>query len=270
MPSDQAVAREARLVRNLANWLRSQGKQCTVAGWPDRDPGPWPTGLTVEAVLAVGPDGAQEQWAVDVMTVPVPASAAAGIAEARQQLQGPAAQLAASAHRAVTISIRIPAGNSAERKAYYQNVLTRVEEALRTGSDYYDASGKDLATQVLLSDGEFLGDPSGPHGAMRVHLVPFTGGTPDLLAELQSTLVAPLDKKLGNQLKRAKGHGYHTLLLLDQVGNESMPAGTTWLPSASAVETTVAQRVAAHPGVLDAAVLAQPGDSLVQVFGNSI
>jgi hypothetical protein len=32
----------------------------------------------------------------------------------------------------------------------------------------------------------------------------------------------------------------------------------------------VAQRVAAYPGVLDAAVLAQPGDSLVQVFGNSI
>jgi hypothetical protein len=155
MPSDQAVAREARLVRNLANWLRSQGKQCTVAGWPDRDPSPWPAGLTVEAVLAVGPDGAQVQWAVDVMTVPVPASTAAGMAEARQQLHVPAAQLAEGAHRAVTISIRIPAGDSAERKAYYQEVLTRVEEALRTGSDYYDASGKDPATQVLLSDGEF-------------------------------------------------------------------------------------------------------------------
>ncbi len=167
-------------------------------------------------------------------------------------------------------SIRIPAGDTTERKAYYQEVLTRVEEALRTGSDYYDASGKDPATQVLLSDGEFLGDPSGSHGAVRVHLVPFTGGTPDLLVELQSTLVAPLDKKLGNQLKRAKGHGYHTLLLLDQVGNQSMPAGTTWLPSAGAVGTIAAQRVAAYPGVLDAAVLAQPDDSLVQVFGNSI
>ena len=270
MPSYQAVAREARLVRNLANWLRSQGKQCTVAGWPDRDPSPWPAGLTVEAVLAVGPDGAQVQWAVDVMTVPVPASTAAGMAEARQQLHVPAAQLAEGAHRAVTISIRIPAGDSAERKAYYQGVLTRVEEALRTGSDYYDASGKDPATQVLLSDGEFLGDPSGSHGAVRVHLVPFTGGTPDLLVELQSTLVAPLDKKLGNQLKRTKGHGYHTLLLLDQVGNQSMPAGTTWLPSAGAVGTIAAQRVAAYPGVLDAAVLAQPDDWLVQVFGNSI
>ena len=31
-----------------------------------------------------------------------------------------------------------------------------------------------------------------------------------------------------------------------------------------------AQRVAAYPGVLDAAVLAQPDDWLVQVFGNSI
>jgi hypothetical protein len=268
MPSDQAVAREARLVKNLANWLRSQGKPCTVLGWPDRDPGSWPGGLTVEAVLVVGPDGAQAEWAVDVMTVPIPQSTAAGMAEARQQLLVPAAQLAESAHRAVTISIRIPDG--AGRKAYYQEVLARVEEALRTGSDYYDASGKDQATQVLLSDGEFIGDPSGPHGAVRVHMAPFTGGTPDLLAELQSTLVAPLDKKLGNQLKRAKDHGYHTLLALDQVGNESLPAGTTWLPSASAVATTVAQRVSAHPGILDAAVLAQPGDLLVQVFGNTI
>ncbi len=131
-----------------------------------RDPGPWPAGLTVEAVLAVGPDGSQAQWAVDVMTVPVPASTAAGMAEARQQLHMPAARLAESAHRAVTVSIRIPAGDSAARRAYYQEVLTRVEEALRTGSDYYDASGKDPATQVLLSDGEFLGDPSVPHGAV--------------------------------------------------------------------------------------------------------
>jgi hypothetical protein len=168
------------------------------------DPGPWPAGLTVEAVLAAGPDGSQAQWAVDVMKVPVPASTAAGMAEARQQLRVPAARLAKSAHRAVTVSIRIPASDSAARRAYYQEVLTRVEEALRTGSDYYDASGKDPATQVLLSDGEFLGDPSGPHGAVRVHLAPFTGGTPDLLAELQSTLVAPLDKKLGNQLKCAR------------------------------------------------------------------
>ncbi len=255
-------------MKNLANWLRSQEKPCTVLGWPDRDRGSWPAGLTVEAVLAVGSDGAQAEWAVDVMTVPVPAGTAAGIAEARQQLHVPAAQLAERAHRAVTITIRIP--DSAGRKTYYQEVLARVEEALRTGNDYYDASGKDPATQVLLSDGEFFGDPSGPRGAVRVHLVPFTGGSADLLAELQSTLVAPLDKKLGNQLRRAKDHGYHTLLALDQVGNESMPAGTTWLPSASAVGTTVAQRVAAHPGVLDAAVLAQPGDSLVQVFGNSI
>src|ERR1700722_6076593 len=117
MPSDQAVAREARLVRNLVSWLRSLGKPCAVVGWPDRDPGPWPAGLTVEAVLAVGPDEAQVEWAVDVMTVPVPASTAAGMAEARRQLLAPAAQLAASAHRAVTIGIRIPAGDSGQRNS---------------------------------------------------------------------------------------------------------------------------------------------------------
>ena len=270
MPSDQAVAREARLVRNLANWLRSQGKQCTVAGWPDRDPGPWPAGLTVEAVLAVGPDGAQEQWAVDVMTVPVPASTAAGMAEARQQLQCqprslPRARTGPSRSASASLPGTAPGVKPITRRcspalrkpfALEATITTRAARirqprcCFQTGSS--SLTRQDLTAQCACTW------PRLPEAA------------PDLLAELQSTLVAPLDKKLGNQLKRAKDHGYHTLLLLDQVGNESMPAGTTWLPSASAVGTTVAQRVAAYPGVLDAAVLAQPGDSLVQVFGNSI
>jgi hypothetical protein len=84
------------------------------------------------------------------------------------------------------------------------------------------------------------------------------------------TLAGPLDKKLNSQLKRAKALGYPTLLILDQVGNEGMPAGTAWLPSADAVATIVAQCAAAYPGVLNAAILAQLDGSLVQVFNNSI
>lgn len=270
MPTPQAVAREARLVKDVARWLHDQGKPCTIAGWPDRDPGQWPNDLTVEAVLAIGLARAQRNWAADVMTVPVPASIAAGMAEATQQLLTPAAALAARAHRAVTVSIRVPAGSKADRDAYYQKVLTFVEEALRTGRDYYDASGKDPATQVVLLDSEFFGDPSGPHGARRVSLATATGHSANLLAELQRTLPVPLDKKLTNQLNRAKMLGYPTLLILDQVGNEGMPAGTNWLPSAEAVRTVVSQRAAAHPAVLDAAILAARDNSLVQIFGNII
>src|ERR1035441_108144 len=157
MPSNQAVAREAQLVKAVARWLREQGVPCTVLGWPDRERDPCSAGLTVEAVLAVGADAAKMDWAVDVMTVPVPPGVSAGMAEARQHIQPDAAALAGAAHRAITIGIRIPAGSPADRKAYYKHVLELVEEALQTGDEYYDAS--DPETQVLLSDDEFIGDP---------------------------------------------------------------------------------------------------------------
>lgn len=208
MPSNQAVAREAQLVRAVARWLREQGTPCTVLGWPDRERDPWPDELTVEAVLAVGVGTAKLDWAVDVMTVPAPPGAPAGMAEARQRILPDAAVLAGAAHRAVTIGIRIPAGSTADRKAYYKHVLGLVEEALRTGDEYYDAS--DPETQILLSDAEFISDPDGPLGAVRVHLVPFIGVGADLLAGLRVTLAEPLTKKLGNQLKRAKDLGYPT------------------------------------------------------------
>lgn len=57
MPSEQATAREVRVVRDVVRWLRDQGTQCVVRGWPDRNPDAWPTTLTVEAVLAIGEDG---------------------------------------------------------------------------------------------------------------------------------------------------------------------------------------------------------------------
>jgi hypothetical protein len=268
MPSNQAVAREAQLVKAVARWLREQGVPCTVLGWPDRERDPCSAGLTVEAVLAVGADAAKMDWAVDVMTVPVPPGVSAGMAEARQHIQPDAAALAGAAHRAITIGIRIPAGSPADRKAYYKHVLELVEEALQTGDEYYDAS--DPETQVLLSDDEFIGDPSGPLGAVRVHLVPFVGVGADLLAELRVTLAEPLTKKLGNQLKRAKDLGYPTLLVLDQHGHPGLPAGTAWLASDGAVRTVVAEYSVIHPGVLDAAVLACPGDSIVQIFGSGL
>jgi len=270
MPTDQATAREARLVKAVAKWLRDQGTPCTIAGWPDRDPGKWPNGLTVEAVLAIGPAGAQRNWAADVMTVPVPPGVAEGMNEATQQLLAPAAALAAQAHRAVTISIRSQAGSKGDREAYYKRVLALVEEAFRTGHDYYDASGEDPVTQVVLLDGEFFGDPSGAHGAERVRLATATGNGANVLAELQQTLPAPLDKKLSNQLNRAKTLGYPTVLILDQLGNEAMPAGTNWLPSADAIRTVIGQCDAAHPGVLDSAVLAGRDGSLTQVFGSIV
>jgi len=267
MPSNQAVAREVQLVKAVARWLREQGTPCTVLGWPDREPDPWPAGLTVEAVLAVGADAAKRDWAVDVMTVPAPPDVSARMAEARQHILPGAAALAGAAHRAITISIRIPAGSLAGRRAYYKHVLKLAEEALRTGDEYYDASGQDPDTQVLLSDAEFIDAPSGP---VRVHLAPFTGADANLLAELRVTLAEPLTRKLGNQLKRARDLGYPTLLVLDQQGHPGLPAGTSWLASDAAVRTVVAGCSVIHPGVLDAALLARPGDSIVQVFGSGL
>jgi hypothetical protein len=120
MPRNQAVAQEAQLVKTVVRWLREQGIPCTVLGWPDREPDPWPARLTVEAVLAVGADAARMDWAVDVMTVPAPPGVSAGMAEARQHILPDAAALAGVAQRAITIGIRIPAGSLADRKACYK------------------------------------------------------------------------------------------------------------------------------------------------------
>jgi hypothetical protein len=268
MPTDQAAAREVRLIKAVAAWVRAQGSPCHIQGWPDREPASWPSGLTTEAVLAIGDEHRPASWAADVMGVPVPGAVAAGMAEARQKILPRAAVLAAAARRAVTISIRFAGGDAAKRNEYYEEVLRHAEEALQSGDDYWDESGADPETQVVLFSSEFFGDPAPPTGAMRVNLVPFTGTNADLLAEVQDVVTTPLAKKLDNQLKRAKDLGYATLLVLDQQGNESLPAGTTWLPSTGTVSAVLKNCVAAHPGVLDAAVLAQIDGAIMPIFGS--
>jgi hypothetical protein len=268
MPGDQAVAREARLVKQVVRWLRTQGIESSIHGWPDRNRGVWDERLTVEAVLTLGTTPCQRDWALDVMMVPVPQAVVRSIMTAREQILPQAAALAGQAGRAVTVSVRF-VREAKERKAYYEQVLQLVQAALASGDDYFDESGNDPATHVLLEPGEFISGPDGPTGAVRVHLMFGTSTTGDLLAELRETLAGPLGKKLSNQLQRAKDLGYPTMLALDQVGHEALPGGTAWLPSPHAVATVVTELCEAHPGVLDAALLATHTGELVQVFGTT-
>jgi hypothetical protein len=269
MPSQSAVRREAQLVNQVVRWLQDQGVPCAVRGWPDRVRDAWPKDLTVEAMLAFGQDPNTTSWALDVMAVPVPEAVVPSIMAARHRILPQAAVLAEHAKRAVTVSVRF-VGDGRARNDYYDHVLELVESALATGSDYWDDSGADPATQVLLSSSEFIGDPSGPLGPVRAHLMFATSATGDLLDQLRGTLAKPLGKKLTNQLKRAKNLGYPTLLTLDQLGHEGLAGGTNWLPSADAVATIVAEVCAAHQGVLDAAILATPAGEIMQVFGNRL
>jgi len=268
MPGDQAVAREARLVKQVVRWLRTQGIESSIHGWPDRNRGAWDERLTVEAVLTLGTTPCQRDWALDVMMVPVPQAVVRSIMTAREQILPQAAALAGQAGVAVTVSVRF-VREAKERKAYYEQVLHLVQAALASGDDYFDESGNDPATHVILEPGEFISGPDGPTGAVRVHLMFGTSTTGDLLAELGETLAGPLGKKLTNQLQRAKDLGYPTMLALDQVGHEALPGGTAWLPSAHAVATVVTELCEAHPGVLDAALLATHTGELVQVFGTT-
>ena len=269
MPSEQAVAREVRLVGDIVHWLRDPGVRCVVRGWPDRNPDAWPKNLTVEAVLAIGEKGVAADWALDVMTVPVPQAVVSSMADARRRILPEAAVKAEQSKRAVTVCLRF-VGDSTARSKYFEHVLHLVQAALDSGDDYYDESGADKETQVLLSGGEFIGPPDGPLGAIRVHLVFSTSETGDQLFHLRNTLAQPLSKKLTNQLKRAKDLGYPTMLALDQRGHEGLPGGTAWLPSTNTVTTVVTEFCNLHPGVLDAAVLATPEGTITQVFGNSL
>jgi hypothetical protein len=239
-----------------------------VRGRPDRNPDAWPKNLTVEGVLAIGEEGETTDWALDVMTVPVPQGVVSSMADARRRIQPEAAVKAEQAKRAVTVCLRF-VGDATARSKYFQHVLHLVQAALESGNDYYDDSGADKETQVLLSGGEFIGPQDGPLGAVRADLVFSTGETGDQLVHLRNTLGQPLSKKLTNQLKRAKDLGYPTMLALDQRGHEGLPAGTASLPSTNTVTTVVAEFCNLHPGVLDAAVLATPEGAITQVFGNS-
>jgi hypothetical protein len=35
MPGDQAIAHEARLVKQVVRWLETQGIEASIHGWPD-------------------------------------------------------------------------------------------------------------------------------------------------------------------------------------------------------------------------------------------
>jgi hypothetical protein len=266
MPSEQATAREVRVVRDVVRWLRDQGAECVIRAWPDRNPHGWPTTLTVEAVLAIGEAGAVD-WALDVMTVPVPQEVVSSTTDARREILPEVAVMAEQAKRAVIVSLRF-VGDATTRHKYFEHVLRLVQEALDSGDDYYDDSGADKETHVLLQPGEFIGPPDGPLGAVRANLMFSTSETGDLVAQLRNTIIKPLTKKLSNQLRRAKDLGYPTVLALDQLGHEGLPGGTAWLPSTNAVTTVVAEACALHPGVLDAAVLATPKGTITPIFGN--
>jgi hypothetical protein len=269
MPGDQAVAREARLVKQVVRWLQTQGIESSIHGWPDRNRGAWDERLTVEAVITLGTAPSQWDWALDVMMIPVPQAVARSIITSREQILPQAASLAGQYRRAVTVSVRF-VRDAKQRNAYYEQVLRLVEGALKSGEDYFDESGNDLATHVLLEPGEFISGPDGPTGAVRVHLMFATSTSGDLLAELRETVAGPLGKKLTNQLKRAKDLGYATMLLaLDQVGHEALPGGTAWLPSPDAVATVVTELCEAHADVLDAALMATHTGELVQIFGTT-
>lgn len=191
------------------------------------------------------------------------------MADARRRILPEAAVMAEQAKRAVIVSVR-SVGDATARRKYFEHVLRLVQEALDSGNDYYDDSGADKETQVLLQHGEFIGPPDGPLGAVRADLMFSTSETGDLVAQLRNTLTQPLTKKLSNQFRRAKHLGYPTMLALDQLGHEGMPGGTAWLPSINSVTTVVAEVCGLRPGVLDAAVLATPEDTITQIFGNRL
>ncbi len=202
------------------------------------------------------------------MTVPVPQDVVSSMADARRRILPAAAVMAEQAKRAVIISVRF-VGDTTARRKYFERVLHLVQEALASGDDYFDHSGDDK-THVLLQRGEFIGPPDGPLGAVRADLMFNTSETGDLIVQLRSILTQPLTKKLSNQLRRAKDLGYPTMLALDQLGHEGLPGGTAWLPSTNAITTVVAEVCDLHPGVLDAAVLATPKDTITQIFGNRL
>jgi hypothetical protein len=81
---------------------------------------------------------------------------------------------------------------------------------------------------------------------------------PNLIDQLRTHFQPVVEKKLKNQIKRAKALGYRTALILDQVGPSHAPLGANWLSRPGVVWSIVDEVRQICPGILDGGAVVDP------------
>jgi hypothetical protein len=224
----------------------------------------------VDAVLRVRTSGHDRLWAADVSLVPLSKDMTSALATFEERVIPELATLAERAGRALTVSCH-PRLISAEvtrndRKrqisADVASVLQAASKAISSGQDHLPTLNDELRLQILVHD-----YPEHAHGSS-VDFMPFVGGTdPDVAAQLRRDLTPPVRGKLNKQLRSPRQAGYPTLLVLDQRGHGGLAVPTNFLASQVTIRTVVEECLADFPRVLDACVLVDSKDQVIELIG---
>lgn len=196
--------------------------------------------LTVDAVAL--DDG--ELWAIDHMRLAYEPTVVPAGDEADRRLRRPLEKLAEEHGCCLYVGV-LPPRRVAGRiriDAYYANVLSRAEQAVTGGEDWFDIDGFTSVQVVAHHD---------TPNARAVELATWFAGTGSVEEQVDAALKTPLLKKLDGQLAVAKAAGYRVMLLVDQVRDVSRRQPTVFLASWQTVKIVVDRIVALHRDVLD-------------------
>lgn len=261
VPTEDAVRREREVVELVAAALRSgSAADVEFAGSPDEDRGSgrFPEGLTVDALLHLGRDGAGRTWALDVMGLPWSPLLIPAIKGIEKTLREGLEQLARSADVGLTVGFQPPVGAKDHGLGYVKSVLELTRRYIEGDED-----GRVTAHLLAADPGTYVEVDRRPAARGAVHLILALSSTPDIAAQLQADFVPALERKLRKQLLRAHQLGFPTILAIDQIGPDS-PVGNNFLASPSVVGQIVSATVIRnlHRGeehCLDLAVLVGNG-----------
>jgi hypothetical protein len=242
VPTDEAIRREREVVQLVISSLRSASHvDVQWLGSPDeeRNSGRFPADLTVEALLLLSDEDDECTWAVDVMNLSWNPRLVPAIRGFEDGLRRGLEQLAQMNGVGLSVMYRPPMGHK-DRGADYRDQIIDWARKLIEGEQHDPHE----ATHPLAVDADTGVDVDRQQPG-RVQIFAGLSDTPDVAAQLELTLVPPLENKLSSQLLRAHEFGYPTLLAIDQVGPQSQ-VGNNFIASAAAIGQVVSRTVVRH------------------------
>lgn len=261
VPTDEAIRREREVVRLVISALHSASHvNVEWLGSPDeeRNSGRFPADLTVEALLLLSDQDSECKWAVDVMNLSWNPGLVPAIGGFEGGLRTELEQLAQENGVGLSVTYRPPVGHK-DRGAGYRDQIIDFARKVIEGEEHNPYQARHpLATDVNTRV-EVDRQSSEPG---HVVISPWLSDTPVVAAQLEATLVPPLEKKLSRQLLRAHELGYPTLLVIDQIGPPS-ELGNNFVASPTTIGQIVSRTVARHGHAggqhsLDVAVVVTP------------
>lgn len=258
VPTDEAIRREREVVQLVIACLRSASHvEVEWLGSPDeqRDSRRFPPDLTVEALLLLSNEDTECTWAVDVMNLSWDPRLVPAISGFEDGLRTELQQLALEMGVGLSVLYKPPVAHK-DRGAGYRRQIVDYARRLIEGEEHDPHESMHPLAADASTGVDVDREPTEPG---RVMIAAGLAQTPDIAAQLDATLVPPLEKKLSRQLLRAHELGYPTLLAIDQVGPQS-EVGNNFIASAAAIGQVVSRTVARHGHAggqhsLDAAVL---------------